>query len=147
LDVLVRVFSLATDRGKSYPDAMRLVLKAVLVSPQFLFITPGPAVKGTDAKPSGDIVALDDYQLASRLSYLLWASTPDAELSALADSGKLHEPATLRAQVKRLLADARSRALFDGFGVQWLGLGDLGAKTFDTAKFPQMTPELRAAMV
>jgi hypothetical protein len=72
---------------------------------------------------------------------------PDAELSALADSGKLREPAVLRAQVKRLLADRRSRALFDGFGAQWLGLGDLKSKTFDTAKFPQMTKEMRAAMV
>jgi hypothetical protein len=71
---------------------------------------------------------------------------PDAELSALADAGRLHEPAVLRAQVKRLLADARSRALFDGFGAQWLGLADLGTKAFDTAKFPQMTDEMRAAM-
>jgi hypothetical protein len=52
----------------------------------------------------------------------------------------------LKAQVKRMLADKRSRALFDGFGAQWLGLGELKTKTFDTAKFPQMTPEMRAAM-
>ena len=71
---------------------------------------------------------------------------PDAELSALADDGKLHEPAVLKAQVKRLLEDPRSRALFDGFGAQWLGLGNLESKTFDTAKFPQMTSEMRSAM-
>ncbi len=65
---------------------------------------------------------------------------------ALADSGKLHEPAILKAQVKRLLEDPRSRALFDGFGAQWLGLGDLESKTFDTDKFPQMTGEMRTAM-
>src|SRR5207237_1108143 len=88
----------------------------------------------------------DDYQLASRLSYLLWATMPDAELSALADSGKLHEPAILKAQVRRLLEDHRSRALFDGFGAQWLGLGSLESKVFDTAKFPQMTSEMRSAM-
>jgi mono/diheme cytochrome c family protein len=142
LDVLLRVFTLAETSGRSYPDALRLVLKAILVSPQFLFITP----EG-DPDPARDIVPLGDHQLASRLSYLLWATTPDPELSALADAGTLHEPAVLAGQARRLLADPRSRALFDGFGAQWLGLDKLAAKTFDAAKFPQMTPALRAAMV
>ena len=91
-------------------------------------------------------VPLDDYQLASRLSYLCWATLPDAELSAVADRGKLHEPAILRAQVRRLLLDPRSRALFDGFGAQWLGVGNMQSKSFDTAKFPQMTRAMRLAM-
>ncbi|MDC0291800.1 DUF1592 domain-containing protein, partial [Verrucomicrobiales bacterium] len=108
----------------------------------FLFITPAEKV-ATDNK----IIPLDDYQLASRLSYLLWSTMPDAELIGLADSGKLHEPAVLKAQVKRLIADPRSRALFDGFGAQWLGLNDLETKTFDPKKFPQMTSEMRSAMV
>ncbi|MGV3721824.1 MAG: DUF1592 domain-containing protein, partial [Actinomycetota bacterium] len=141
LEVLLGVFDLATRNKLTYPAALRLMLKAVLVSPQFLYITPAG-----EPPPGQAIVPLDDYQLASRLSYLLWATMPDAELSALADAGKLHEPAVLRAQVKRLLADGRSRALFDGFGAQWLGLGDLDTKTFDAAKFPQMTAEMRAAM-
>jgi hypothetical protein len=141
LDVLVGVFDLARQNKLAYPAALRLVLKAVLVSPQFLFITPAG-----EAEAGRDIVPLDDYQLASRLSYLLWATTPDAELSALADNGQLHEPETLKAQVKRMLEDPRSRALFDGFGAQWLGLGSLDTKTFDTAKFPQMTREMRTAM-
>lgn len=142
IEVLLRVFALATEKGQSYPEALRLMLKAILVSPQFLFITPG-----TESVPRGDIVPLDDHQLASRLSYLLWATMPDAELSALADAGKLHEPDVLAGQARRLLGDARSRALFDGFGAQWLGLDKLAAKTFDAAKFPQMTGALRAAMV
>ena len=141
LDVLVGVFDLARQNKLAYPAALRLVLKAVLVSPQFLFITPAG-----EAEAGRDIVPLDDYQLASRLSYLLWATMPDAELAKLADNGQLHEPQTLKAQVKRMLEDSRSRALFDGFGAQWLGLGNLDTKTFDTAKFPQMTPEMRAAM-
>ncbi len=146
LEVLLGVYDLATRNKLSYPAALRLMLKAVLVSPQFLFITPVVDAR-TEPQPGQTIAPLDDYQLASRLSYFLWATMPDAELSALADAGKLHEPAVLRAQVKRLLADARSRALFDGFGAQWLGLGDLGTKTFDTAKFPQMTALMREAMV
>jgi hypothetical protein len=110
------------------------MLKAMLVSPQFLFITPaGEAERAPGSFP------LDDYQLASRLSYLLWATMPDDELMALADSGKLHEPAVLKAQVKRLLEDPRSRALFDGFGAQWLGVGGLQRQVFDPAMFPQMT--------
>ncbi|HKS37245.1 MAG TPA: DUF1592 domain-containing protein [Verrucomicrobiae bacterium] len=141
LDVLLRVFDLARENNLAYPGALRLMLKAILVSPQFLFITPA-----MEAESGRSIVPLDDYQLASRLSYLLWATMPDAELSALADRGKLHEPAVLKAQVQRLLEDPRSRALFDGFGAQWLGLGSLESKTFDTAKFPQMTGAMRSAM-
>jgi hypothetical protein len=71
---------------------------------------------------------------------------PDEELMALADSGKLHEPTILKAQVKRMLEDPRSRALFDGFGAQWLELGDLESKTFDPSKFPEMIAPLRSAM-
>ena len=141
LDVLLGVFDLARKNKLGYAAALRLMLKAVLVSPQFLFITPA-----MEPDSGQSIVPLDDYQLASRLSYLLWATMPDAELSALADRGKLHEPAVLKAQVKRLLDDPRSRALFDGFGAQWLGLGSLESKTFDTAKFPQMNSEMRSAM-
>jgi hypothetical protein len=142
LDVLVRVFDLGRTNKLDHTASLRLMLKAVLVSPQFLFITPAK-----DAEASQKIVLLDDYQLAARLSYLLWATMPDAELSELADAGKLHEPAVLKAQTKRLLADPRARALFDGFGAQWLGLSELKDKTFDPAKFPQMTGEMRSAMV
>ncbi len=165
LDVLLRVFDLATRARLAYPEALRLMLKATLVSPQFLYITPAAVAdssstststststsnsssKSTTATPPpAEIVPLDDWMLASRLSYLLWASMPDEELSALADQGKLRDPAVLQAQVARMLKDARARALFDGFGAQWLGLADLADKTFDTTKFPQMTPALRQAM-
>jgi len=141
VDTLVGVFDLGRQNHLDVTASLRLMLKAVLVSPQFLFITPAK-----EAEAGKTIVPLDDYQLASRLSYLLWATMPDAELSELADADKLHEPAVLKAQVKRLLADRRSRALFDGFGAQWLGLGELESKTFDTAKFPQMTGAMRTAM-
>jgi hypothetical protein len=141
IETLLKVFDLAQANKLSYLASLRLMLKAMLVSPQFLFITPAK-----DVEAGVTIVPLDDHHLASRLSYFVWATMPDAELAALADSGKLHEPAALRAQVKRMLGDGRARALFDGFGAQWLGLGGLQGKTFDTAKFPQMTPALRTAM-
>ncbi|WP_414661610.1 DUF1592 domain-containing protein [Horticoccus sp. 23ND18S-11] len=141
LDVLVAVFDLGRENHLSHAAALGLMLKSILVSPQFLYITPAG-----EPAPGSRIVPVDDHQLASRLSYLVWATMPDAELSALADHGTLHEPATLQAQVKRLLLDARSRALFDGFGAQWLGLGEIEGKTFDAAKFPLMTPAMRTAM-
>jgi len=141
VEVLMQVFKLGRDNKLSVSSSLRLMLKAVLVSPQFLFITPSAI-----PEPGKSIVPLDNHQLASRLSYLLWATMPDAELAALADSGKLRDPAIYKAQVKRLLADKRSRALFDGFGAQWLGLGELDRLTFDAAKFPQMTPDMRSTM-
>lgn len=142
LEVLVDVFDLGQRNNLSYPAALRLMLKAMLVSPQFVFITPAA---GFDVE--AEIVPLDDYQLASRLSYLLWGTMPDEQLMTLADAGQLHEPSILKAQGKRMLEDPRSRALFDGFGAQWLGLGDLGDKSFDVAKFPEMTQQMRLAMV
>jgi len=141
LDVLVEAFELGRQNDFGYEQSLHLMLKAVLVSPQFLFITPAGEVES-----STGIVPLDDYQLASRLSYLLWATMPDDELTALADSGSLHEPEILEAQVERLLQDRRSRALFDGFGAQWLGVGGLESQVFDPAVFPQMTAEMREAM-
>ena len=141
IEVLLRVFDLARENKLDYPASLRLMLKAVLVSPQFLFITPAK-----EPTTNQTIVPLDQYQLASRLSYFLWSTMPDAELSALADRGKLNDSATLRAQVKRMLLDPRSQALFDGFGAQWLGIAGLKEKRFDPAKFPEMTPALRTAM-
>lgn len=141
IDVLLEVFDLGRENNLTYSASLRLMLRAILVSPQFLFITPAGEVQ-----PKEDIVPLDNYQLASRLSYFLWATMPDDELMALADNGKLSDPSVLKAQVKRMLEDPRSRALFDGFGAQWLGLGDLASRTFDPFQFPEMTSDLRSAM-
>ncbi|WP_417389127.1 DUF1592 domain-containing protein [Gimesia sp.] len=140
-DVLIKVFELGRQNDLSYQASCRLMLKAILVSPQFLFITPAKEIQAEKG-----IVPLDDFQLASRLSYLLWATMPDDELMTLADQGKLHETPVLKAQVTRMLMDVRSRALFDGFGAQWLKLGNLQERTFDPEKFPQMTAALRTAM-
>lgn len=142
LDVLAGIFDLARENNLDYTGSLSLMWKAVLVSPQFLFITPAGRIESQDP-----IVPLDDYQLASRLSYLLWSSPPDAELSALADHGELHKPEVLRAQVERLLEHPRSRALFDSFGVQWLGVRELQNQTFDQDIFPQMTTVLRQSML
>ncbi|SVD46723.1 uncharacterized protein METZ01_LOCUS399577, partial [marine metagenome] len=142
LDVLVDVYDLARDNELNHSAALGLMFKAVLVSPQFLFITPAGEPESKEK-----IVLLDDHQLASRLSYLLWSAPPDAELAALADQGKLNKPDVLKAQAERLLKDARSRALYDGFGAQWLRLNELDGQVFDPKTFPQMTLALRTAMM
>lgn len=142
VETLLKVFDLARANKQSYPASLRLMLKAILVSPQFLFITAPESAEAGKA-----VVPLDDHLLASRLSYFLWSTMPDAELAALADDGTLHEPSVLRGQVKRMLGDPRARALFDGFGAQWLGLDGLDDQTFDAKKFPEMTPAVRTAMV
>jgi hypothetical protein len=139
---LLRVYDLGLTNDLDHTGAVRLMLKALLVSPQFLFITPAREVSEDQA-----IAPVDDYQLASRLSYLFWATMPDAELFDLASKARLRDPEVLRAQVLRLLDDARSRAFFDGFGRHWLGLDKLPDKPFDREKFPGMTAALRQAMV
>ena len=142
LDVLVDVYDLGRKNNLNHIAALGLMLKALLVSPQFLFITPAG-----EPKTKKSIVPLDNYQLASRLSYLLWSAPPDAELAALTDKGELRKPEILRAQVERLLKDPRSRALFDGFGTQWLGINKLARQVFDPKLFPQMTSTLRTSMM
>ena len=142
LDVLVGIFDLGQENKLDYMASLGLMWKAVLVSPQFLFITPAGEVDSKEA-----IVPLDNFQLAARLSYLLWSAPPDAELAALADQSELHKPAVLRAQVARLLKDPRARALYDGFGAQWLKVDGLDRQVFDPDLFPQVTPALRQAMM
>ena len=141
LDVLTDVYDLGRKNDLDHTGSLSLMLKAVLVSPQFLFITPAGEPESKDK-----ILPLDDYQLSSRLSYLLWSAPPDAELTALADKAELQKPGTLKKQVERLLKDKRARALFDGFGAQWLRVNDLDGQVFDPKTFPQMTPALRNAM-
>lgn len=142
LDLLVSIFELGRENNLDYTASLALMWKAVLVSPQFLFITPVAEVES-----ESEIVPLDNYQLAARLSYLLWSAPPDAELAELADRGELQKSEVLQEQVARLLKHPRSRAMFDSFGAQWLGVGTFESLTFDPDAFPQMTSELRNAMV
>ena len=116
-----------------------LAMRAVLCSPKFLYrseLDSRPAEKGPHP--------IDDYALASRLSYFLWSSMPDQELFDLAAKKQLHH--NLPAQVKRMLADPRSKALFDNYATQWLRLRALETFTPDPKTFPEFTPELRDDM-
>src|SRR4029079_4823280 len=107
--------------GKSHVEAMRLPLVSVLVSPQFLF-----RVERDHSTPDDTgAVRLNDWELASRLSYFLWSSMPDDELFRLAGEKRLHEEEVLRQQIMRMLADPKSKALAENFAGQWLGLRKL----------------------
>ena len=135
----VELFSRADARGDSFEDATRLALTGVLVSPHFLF--------RSELGPGDDEFQLDNYQLASRLSYLFWMSMPDDELFQLAAGGKLSRPGILKQQVRRLIADPKARSLAQAFTGQWLGFASLGRSVMpDAKKFPQFTSELVDAM-
>src|SRR4030095_14949110 len=88
---------------------------------------------------------VSDVALASRLSFFLWSSIPDDELLDVAIAGQLHEPAVLERQVRRMLADTRSRALVDNFAAQWLHLRNLAGITPDMRLFPDFDDNLRQA--
>ena len=111
--------------GKSFEQGIREAMVAVLASPRFLFRIEqsAPARQGQRYSP------VDEYALASRLSYFLWSTMPDDELTALADRGELRKNYT--AQVKRLLADSRSDAMIRNFAGQWLQLRDLDGIAID----------------
>ena len=124
-----------------FDAGIEMALSAVLVSPEFLFrVERDPAGVGPNA-----VYRVSDLQLASRLSFFLWSSIPDDELLDAAMEGKLHEPAVLERQVRRMLADARSRALVDNFASQWLHLRNLDAITPDMRLFPDFDDNLRQA--
>jgi hypothetical protein len=119
---------------------MRVALEGVLVWPHFLFrveLDPPGALAGTSYK-------INEYELASRLSYFLWSSMPDDELFALAAQGRLRSE--LDAQVRRMLGDAKSAALVQNFAGQWLTLRKLDYVVPDPETFPGFDKELRAAM-
>ncbi|MFZ4794470.1 MAG: DUF1592 domain-containing protein [Blastocatellia bacterium] len=140
---LRQLFALSRERGSSFEESLAVALQAILVSPHFLFRIENDR---DDRVSSGAYHPLDQYDLASRLSYFLWSSMPDAELMRLADRQVLRQPGVLEAQVKRMLADPKSRALVENFGGQWLELRRLESVSPDTQRFPAWDEYLRVSM-
>ena len=130
--------------GKSnggFEAGIEMALQAMLVSPKFLFrIEPDPA-----HVPPNTVYGTTDLELASRLSFFLWSSIPDAELLDLAERSELKDPATLEQQVRRMLADFRSKALISNFAGQWLYLRNVHSAAPDLGEFPDFDDNLRAA--
>jgi cytochrome c553 len=139
LEPYLKLYDRAAERGDPFEEGVKLALKGVLVSPKFLFRVEQP-----NDKPG--IHPLRDHEIASRLSYFLWSSMPDEELSRLADQGKLQDPKVLSAQVDRLLDNPRSRGFAAAFIGQWLGTQDVGGRVVPTVNDVQSfyTPEVAA---
>jgi hypothetical protein len=137
------------DEGYSFERALRVGLKAVLVSPHFLFLRDNAPPAGNSNSP-GELkrpAALDPFALASRLSYFLWSSMPDEALLELAEQGQLSRPETLREQVERMLRDPKAQAFTENFAGQWLGLRNIDATQPDRQLYPEYDDLLRQSMV
>jgi hypothetical protein len=124
-----------------FDAGIEMALSAVLVSPHFLFrVESDPA----GVRPHTPY-RVSDIELASRLSFFLWSSIPDEPLLNEAIAGRLHQPAVLERQVRRMMADDRSRALVTNFAAQWLHLRNLASITPDMRLFPDFDDNLRQA--
>jgi hypothetical protein len=126
----------------TFETGVEAVLRRILASPSFVF---RPEVEPAGVAP-GAAYPLNGYELASRLSFFLWSSIPDAELLRVAGDGTLGRPAGLRRQVRRMLADPRARALTTNFAGQWLYLRNLPGIQPNSDLFPDFDDNLRRAM-
>jgi hypothetical protein len=139
-DRLMEIFNEARAEGESFEMAIRYVLQAILISPHFLFKVEVPPEPGTTRE-------LNDFELATSLSYFLWSTMPDDDLFRAAVEGKLRQPEHYRQQVQRMLADPKSNALTENFVSQWLQLRKLEQFEPDPTKFPEVDLQLRRDMI
>lgn len=143
VDGLLEFVADAQDDGDTFEIGVENAIVAMLMAPQFLYRSVPAASPEAGA---GEIVALDDYALASRMSYFLWGSTPDDALLARAAGGELRGETGMRAEFDRMLADPKADALFEGFVSQWLSLGRLDSVLPDPDAFPIWNDALRDSM-
>ena len=136
------LYKQARREGGSFNDGIALALEGALVSPDFLFRIE----KDPGTVEDGAAYPVNDFELASRLSYFLWSSMPDEELERCARNHALRNPEVLDAEVHRMLRDAKSEALVDNFGGQWLQFRALESAQPDRDKFPQFDEYLRMSM-
>lgn len=129
----------ALDEGRDFESALRVGLKGILCSPEFLFLE--------EASLTSENPAIDGHALASRLSYFLWSSMPDARLFTLAREGKLSNTDVLRSEVERMLEDPKVSALTENFVGQWLDLRDIDFTSPDMNLYPDFDELLRVSMV
>jgi hypothetical protein len=142
LEQLVDVASSGQAQGGSWEDGIKLAMKAVMVSPHFVFRVE------IDPDPHSMVPhPLTSFELASRLSYFVWSSMPDEELFELARAGELDDEETLREQVDRMLEDGKAEAFLANFAGQWLYTRAIGEDLVkDPVTYPEFDPELRDAM-
>ncbi|MCA2978278.1 MAG: DUF1592 domain-containing protein [Myxococcaceae bacterium] len=141
VDRLANVVTLAQAEGEPVHAGVAMALTALLLSPHFLYrveLDPDP----TSPAPH----PLTDHELAARLSYFLWASTPDEALARAADDGTLSQPAQLSAQVQRMLGDAKARSLVTRFAGQWLWTNQVEDAVPSTSVYANVTAATKTAM-
>ena len=134
---LMQLYAASAGRGRGFLASVREPLKAVLMSPHFLFVVE------TEPDASG-VIRLTPHQIATRLALFIWSSIPDEELLQAADSEVILSDDQIRLQVRRMLADPKSRALGENFGLQWLGLRGFSEVHPDEEVFPEY-PETLAS--
>jgi len=139
VDRLVEFVRFARQNGAYTEEGLQLAVKAILVSPHFLFRVELDRSADADA-----VYPISEHELAARLSYFLWSSMPDDELFRLADSNSLRK--NLEAQARRMLRDPKAKALAENFAGQWLNLRLLKEATPDHRRFPAFNDDLRDAM-
>lgn len=140
MNLLMSFYEEGSAQG-NFEQGIQTALRFMLTSPEFLFRSE-PDPEGIAA---GEVYALDDVALASRLSFFLWSSIPDDELLALAEQGTLSDDSVLDAQIARMLRDPKAVALVDNFVAQWLFLRNLRSINPDTRTFPNFDDKLRQA--
>jgi cytochrome c551/c552 len=139
VDSLLAFYQQEKTKTGNFEAGIEMALRRILADPEFIFrFEPTPA--GIAPKTA---YRVSDTELASRLSFFLWSSIPDEELLKLAADGKLHQPAVLEKQARRMLADPKSRSLVTNFANQWLYLRDLKSATPDITIFPDFDDNLR----
>ena len=140
VEKLAGFVGLAREQGASFEEGLQTAVQAMLVSPNFLFrVEQNPG-------PGENVHQLTDYELASRLSYFLWASTPDEDLLQAAGRGELTTDSGRRSQLRRMLGDEKSKALIQNFAGQWLQLRNLARVTPDPELFPEFNKTLARDM-
>ncbi len=139
VDVYVKIVQGELDAKEKFRDAMKAGMAAILNSKSFLFLTEG------DEKTSRS--TLNDWELASRLSYFLWSTMPDDELFSLAQQGKLRDRAVLAQQFQRMIADPRAARFSDSFATQWLRLRKVGMFQPDKKLYPDYDKALENSML
>lgn len=143
----IELFNQATAAGRDFESALRVSLKAVLCSPEFLFLeVPGPAQVSPGESPP-PLETISQRSLATRLSYFLWSTMPDKELMSLAEHGQLRSPDILHQQVERMLQSPKAAAFTKNFTGQWLDLRDIDFTEPDANLYPEYDELLRISMM
>jgi hypothetical protein len=141
LEGLMKLYHAGREKN-DFENGIRVAVQAIVADPQFVFRferTPANVAPGTNFR-------VTDLELASRLSYFLWSTAPDAQLVSLAAQKKLHEPGVLEQQVRRMMADPRAEVLATNFAEQWLGLRNLNDMQPDVYVFPDWDNNLTRSM-